>query len=635
MSALTLAPLHAQDSPRPGVLHGHVREAETGEAIGLAGVLVDEERRTMTERDGYFRVPALPPGQHRLRVSALGFATLDTVLVLSAAPVELRLRPAPIELAGITARADRPGERPWEAPEVSVRTVTPGQVRRVPAALEADLFRSLQALPGVISPGALSGQLLVRGGAADQNLFLLDGYPVLHPYHLLGAFSVFPVDAVRNAELWTAAPPARYGGRLSSVLDVALKDGNGEQRTGTAALGLVSSSAGVEGPHARGAWFVGARSTYLDLVTREVLDEEVPYRFFDMYAKTYADLSPSDRISALGFWGRDMGWRPDSHRDDFGWTNEVYGLSWRHLFGGRAVFEPRLSFSRFREHLRDGNSNLQTANVRGEHRMALAVAGGNLRLDLAARHRIEAGYSVERRTGEHRIAYFVPGYRAYPELNLLYAERAPDPVRATTWALYAQDDVALGDALRLRLGLRGESEPAGGWSVQPRVAAKYLLSERLALTAGAGLLRQRLHLLQDPDADLAGFPVDIWLSAEEPGIPVAEASHLVGGVESRLPYGLRLRAEVYRKDFEGLVTVPPYDPTDRRFAIERLERATGQAQGIDVSLGREGAGPVRGWAGYSLASSTRTTDASTFPADPHPRQRFVAVADAETRGRWT
>lgn len=618
-------PLRAQTRSESVTVHGFLREATTGEPVTFAGVTMDGKVRALSDRNGYFSISRLAPGEHRLQLLLLGYAPVDTTVATSSVPLEVRLRSAPVELAGVTATAPRRGERPWDAPEVSVRTVTPAQVRAVPAALETDLFRALQALPGVVAPSAFSSQLLVRGGAADQNLFLLDGYPVLHPYHLTGAFSAFHLDAVQDAEFWLAAPPARYGGRLSSVLDVALREGNRERRTGTASLGLVSSAAVAEGPHPRGAWFVGARSTYLDLITG-ALGQEVPYRFFDAYAKSYADVGASDRVSGLVFVGRDMTWRAGDRGDHFDWGNDVVGVSWRHLFGGRAVFEQRFSLSRFTEQLDSGYSRLQAANVLTDHRLRLAAARGELRLELAQRHQAEVGYSVERFNGEHRVTYLAG-------VPLSTQEQRASEYSSTTAAVYAQDELAPTDALHLRLGLRAELNEQER-SLQPRVAAKYLLSDRVALTAGAGWLRQYSQLLQDPDIDFDIYSADIWLSAEEPGIPVARAGHLVGGVEARLPHGLRMRAEGYRKRFDGLVTLAPFDPTEGRFATERLELASGGARGIDLSLGREGPGPLRGWIGYSLAASTRTVGDSTFAADPHPRQRLVAVWDAKTGQRW-
>lgn len=628
-------PLTAQDVQAQVPLHGFVRQAETAEPVALALISVGGAPRARSGRDGYFSIPRVSAGEHRLRISALGYATLDTVLVASANPVEIRLRQAPLTLAGITAEATRAGERPLATPEVSVQTLVPAQVRRVPAALEADLFRGIQALPGVVAPSAFSSRMLVRGGAADENQFLLDGYPVIFPYHLGGAFSTFQLEAVKDAELWMAPPPARYGGRLSSVLDVQLREGNRERTTGTASLGIVSSAAAVEGPSARGAWFAGLRTTYLDLVTRLLGPKrQVPYRFFDGYAKTYLDFGPSDRLSVLVFAGRDRAWRarepgerPEDHdADQSTWGNQVYGLSWRHLLGGRAVFEQRASLSRFTEKLDSGYSALQSAGVVTDNRVALAAVSGILRVDPAGRHQIEAGYSVERRSSRSRIAYI--GRQATTPL----AERATRSA-SDLLALYAQDDVTITDAFRVRLGLRGESS-AGVRSLQPRVAAKYLLSERVALTAGAGVLRQYDRVIQDPDLILDIITANIWLAGGNAQVPISRSSQWVGGVEVRGSQGLRFRAEAYEKRSSGLVAIAPFQPYTPRFAVERLESAAGRDRGIDLSLAREAEAKVRGWLGYSLAQSARRVGDARFGAEPYPRQRFVAVTDMRLRGAW-
>lgn len=625
IAAITAAPLTAQTTEPSRVIHGFVREAQTGEPIPSTIVVVDGVVRMQTDRNGYFSFPRLFPGEHRVQIRAFGYASVDTIITTTPVPREMLLAVAPVELAGITVEAAQPGERPFEAPEVSVTTITPAQVRRVPAALEADVFRAIQALPGVNASNAFSSRMLVRGGSADQNLFLLDGYPVIHPYHLTGAFSAFHLDAVKDVEFWTAAPPARYGGRLSSVLDVGLRDGNREQHTGAASLGLVSSAAVVEGPHRRGAWFAGLRSTYLDLVTRAV-GQEMPYRFYDAYGKTYVDLGSSDRVSALVFLGRDGTWRVGDHVDHFDWTNDVYGVSWRRLLGGRGVFEQRFSLSRFTEQLEGGGSKLHGAYVHTDNEIELLSARGDLQLNVSRHHQVEAGYSVERREGEYWIGY-LDGFA-----RELLEERSAT-TSENTFALYAQDDATITDDLRFRIGARAESD-GKNWSFQPRVAGKYLLSDRVAFTAGAGLLRQSDHLLQDPDINFDIYTADLWLSATEPGIPVSSSTHLVAGVEARLSHGLRFRSEVYQKESTGLVTLAPFRSQERQFATQRLETAAGTDRGLDISLGRENEGRVRGWVGYSLASSTRTVNDSVFGADPHPRQRFVAVWDADVFRVW-
>jgi hypothetical protein len=631
LSAATLAgPAAAQVVPA-AALHGFVREAGNGEPVNLAFVVVGEQDRgAHSRRDGYYSLAGLPPGPVRVRVRALGYSELDTTLTLlpsAALRADFRLAARALPIAGVQVQGVRERQRPFDAPEVSVEVVTPEAVRRVPAALEPDLFRALQAMPGVVSPGVLSSRLLVRGGAADQNLFLLDGFPVIYPYHLTGAFSAFHVDAVRDAEFWIGAPPARFGGRLSSVLDVALREGNRGRTTGTASLGLISSSAVVEGPHRSGAWFVGARRTYLDLVSRGV-GQEVPYHFYDAYGKSYIDVGPNDRVSALVFLGRDNTWRIDQRNEDhFDWGNDVFGVSWRHLWGGRAVFEQRASLSRFSQTLRGGYSSKVQSRIDTDHRTSLRALAGDVRADLGRRHRVELGYSAQWQEDEHRTAYD----RELPGAENSESQGSSE---ARTIALYVQDDASLGSAVRVRVGIR--SETSGRFhSIQPRAAAKLLLNERVSLSAGAGLLRQYDKIVQDPDVNFDLYSADIWATAHEPGAEASRSAHLIGGVEAQLPRGMRFRGEFYRKSFEGLLSAAPYSADLRVPATDRLEQADGIARGVDLSLAREAPGPLRGWLGYSFAASTRTVDARTFHADPHPRQRVVAVLEGRRGDRWS
>lgn len=505
--------------------------------------------------------------------------------------------------------------------------MTPAEVRRVPAALEADLFRAVQALPGVTAPGLLSSRLLVRGGSADQNLFLLDGFPVIQPYHLGGAFSAFHTEAISDAQLSLGAPAARYGGALSSVLDVRLRDGNRERTTSTATLGLVSSAVVVEGGHPRGGWFVGGRRTYLDLAAKAT-DQNLPYYFYDTYAKSYADLGASDRISALIFVGRDEIYnRYKRDLQHFSWSNDVYGLSWRHLFSGHAVMEQHLSLSRFTQELCGGYSELQNAGIATDHDVRLLQARGDLRWDAAERHNLELGYLAQRQVGSHRVEY---------RYGWEYDRYAGGDTRGsgTLLAAYAQDDVELSERLRVRLGLRGEA--AGPHrSLQPRISAKYLLSDAVALSAGAGTLRQYDQEAQDPDPRFDVYSVDLFTTAYAPDALAAKSAHLVGGVEVRLPGEVVFRGEAYAKRFSDVLVLAPFDPAAQKFAVERMQTATGAARGVDLSLARESPGRVRGWLGYSLASSSRTAEGERFAASEQPRQRIVAVWEMEPRRGWT
>ena len=611
--------LRAQEA---SALHGFVRNADSGEPIPSALIQV-EELTVRTDRAGYFAIRAAPASP-RLRVRALGYAPLDTTLMRSTSAIELRLRPLAHELATVRVAASAE-DRPLDVPEISVQTVTPAQVERVPVALERDLFRAIQAMPGVISPGPYSGRLLVRGGTADQNLFLLDGYPVLHPYHLTGAFSAFHMDAVQDAELWLGVPPARHGGRLASVLDVALREGNREELTGAASLGVLSSAAVVEGPHGSGAWFVGLRTTYLDVLTR-ALGHEVPYRFHDAYAKTHVDLGPSDRLSVLLFFGQDATWRAQTKSDRFDWKNAVYGISWRRLLGGQAVYEQRFSHSTFGELLDRGNVELRDAAVLTDHHVALSVARGELRLVPTARHAFEAGWSVE-----HRRMSTALRYETGFDRSLITATN--DTVATTTLVLHAQDDVRLSDAMHLRLGVRGERHPLAT-SIQPRVVARVLLTPALALSAGVGMIRQYDHLLQDPDVAFDIYVADIWLPGGVRELPISSAVHYVSSLEWRLPGRARLKAEAYAKRTRGTLTLPPYGASDPRFAVQRVEVTRGLDDGLDLSVFTDASRRLQGWVGYSLARSARRLGDSTFAADPYPRQRLVVVAESPM-GRWT
>jgi hypothetical protein len=279
ISTVTVVPALA------ATLSGFVRSASSGETISYANVFLKGSTRGATSNDkGYYVITGVPAGTFEVIVSSLGYATDRRAVTLAAADAQVQdfaLTPQEIRIEAVEVKGDRTRDLVLEPSRMTLRTP---ELTKMPAALEPDLFRAVQALPGVSTLSDFSAGLFVRGGSADQNLILLDDVDVYNPSHLFGFFSTFNVDAVKTVDLQKSGYPARYGGRLSSLLDVHNRDGNRKKFQGVARVGILGASTTLEGPWSKGSWMLSGRQTYLQAITKMV-DIDLPYNFHDLHAR--------------------------------------------------------------------------------------------------------------------------------------------------------------------------------------------------------------------------------------------------------------------------------------------------------------------------------------------------------------
>ena len=291
-------------------LSGYVRSGTSREVVRYALVAADNEpARSQSNEDGYYFL-LLDKGAHRVRVRALGFAPLDTMITLDASRVlDLILTPATVQLASVAVQADREAAQvDPKTPEMSVARLDLKTIRQAPSVLgEIDPIRSLTLLPGVSRSSDASTAFSVRGGSADQNLILLDESTIYNPAHILGFLSVFNSDAIDDVTLYKGAIPARLGGRLSSVVDIRQREGNANEFAGSVNIGLLASRAAFEGPLPadRGSFLVAARRSYADLFLKAAsnpdLRDNVAY-FYDVNAKMNIRAGPERRADVLDVW---------------------------------------------------------------------------------------------------------------------------------------------------------------------------------------------------------------------------------------------------------------------------------------------------------------------------------------------
>jgi hypothetical protein len=336
--ALCSIPVFAQETP----ISGTITDKQNGEAlIGVRVAIVQDTavaaqplRQTRTNKYGFYSLASLPKGTYFLIAESFGYARLLRTLILPLPQerVNIALQPKDIRLADIAVES----KRPLSPTAISTIEISPQRLKQLPALGETDILRALQLMPGVKAGSEISSGLFVRGGSPDQNLTLLDGVPLYNPGHLLGIFSAFNADAISDIRLYKGVFPAEFGGRLSSVLDVTMREGNREHFQGKADLSFLSARLSLEGPIGEKASFLlTGRRMYYDLIARLVGgDRAAIYGFYDATAKINFTLSERDKIFVSGYFGQDET-IPQPHptvQNMMTWGNATGHLRWTHIF---------------------------------------------------------------------------------------------------------------------------------------------------------------------------------------------------------------------------------------------------------------------------------------------------------------
>lgn len=631
----SLASGAAAQAPSSGVVRGRVTaRPDSGDARPVAGASVSVSGNlavAVTDADGRFLLERIAVGASTLHVRRLGFRGADRAIRVRAGDtlvVDIVLRHEAQRLAEVRTAA-----RPLDAetfvtkPNIATVTMSSAAMAGVPRIGEADVMRVVQLLPGVSARNDYNTGLNVRGGDADQNLILLDGYPIYNPVHFGSLFSTFMDATVGGIELTTGAFPARFGGRLSSVLDVRSAE---DARTGTHASADVSalaSTARVGGAfsHGRGTWAVAARRTYADALATVFTSNIFPYHFQDFHAHGSYALPGNARVAITAYGGRDVldanlaAFDSDSLPSKasaghwgFDWGNQVVGATYAKEVGAQTTLEQRVSTSAFSTNLDLGTGTSTQRSAVRDWRLA-----GSL-VRRGAAHDASIGYDV----ATHRIEYSAGSSQT--GVNTFDLVRRP-----TSAALWASDLWRVSSRVLLEGGLRAEALRGGAeWtSLSPRASVKFLASPSLAFTAGVGRVAQFLQSLAG-DGPLRYF--DIWLASDSL-TPVSLAWHYVAGVERRFGDAGSIRVEGYYKKFQreqdANWSEDPSKPGDE------FTSADGRSYGVDVLARFQRASGLAGWISYSFGNSERWTDFERW-APGYDRRHDLNVVATRPMGRY-
>ena len=588
---ITALQLNIASAQLDGSVYGFVTDSSNGEALIGANVFINELGLGMaTDINGYYVLQGITPGIHNILVSYVGYEILSERIEIvdgDALKLDLVLREEVVSIGEVEVTAEKLKRKNNIQP--STVNLSPRMLRSAPALAEPDLFRTIQALPGVLTTSEFSTGLVIRGGNTDQNLILLDGVTVYNPSHLGGIFSNFIVDGVKEAELIKGAYNAEYGGRLSAVLNIISREGNKKKIEGKANLSLLSAQATLEGPFYKGAWVFSGRRTYFDKIFQNV-PSIPPYYFYDIQSHIYSDLTPKDRISLSFYNGVD-----DLIFDTFGlagrWGNRTISTQYRRVFSEKLIGNFLLANSLFFTEFGLGGSN----GLNSDNEIDDATLAANFSWFKSSSSVVKFGAQIK-------------------NLGFLYTNSFNDSLqfkiktRPKEYAGYAKLKYSPSEKFILEPGVRINLYNVYSDSIFPdlRFGMKYLLTEDRYINFSVGNYHQFIATFQD---DYNPTILDQWIAVDNTVDP-AKSSQIVLGYEEYINDLYKLQVEGYYKDIKNLFTFEESrSTTDEAISDTALSDivtpSNGYAYGLEL-FAQKMSGRLSGWLAYTYSVSRKS-----------------------------
>lgn len=652
-------------------LSGSVTDATTGESILGANVYVEElEKGVPTNLYGFYSL-TLPKGDYTISYSFIGYQKLEKKVALNT-DTKLSVELAPMAIQ--TEEAVVVGEKSanTESTDMGRVDLEVEQIKTLPALLgEVDILKTIQFMPGVQSAGEGNSGFYVRGGGPDQNLILLDNATIYNASHLFGFFSVFNADAVKNIELIKGGMPASYGGRISSVLDISLKEGNNKRYEFDGGIGLISSRFTAQGPlkKDKSSFIISGRRTYIDVLVSPFVNPEsnfagTGYYFYDLNAKVNYKLSDKDQLFLSGYFGRDVFGFSSANAGfqvDIPWGNAMGSLRWNHLFNDQLFMNVNLTYSDYRFEFAGGQDDFRFTLKSG-----IEDWSGKVQFSWYpdVRHTVKFGadyvfheFSPSQATAQSGDTEFILG-----EEMLTYSHEA---------AVYIQDEFDLTTNLRINAGLRysyfahvgpftrfvedenqdnfgaiGPPETIvydrgdlikdyGGF--EPRLSARYRINERSSVKAGFAQNYQYVHLASLSPTSL---PTDVWLPSTDVVAPQFGRQYSIGYFRNFFDDQYEASAEIYYKDMRNLVEYEEGAQPENNLnnnTDNQLVFGTGYSYGLELFF-KKRYGDLTGWIGYTWSKTMRQFDelngGREFPFRFDRRHDLSVIASYKLDERW-
>lgn len=639
-------------------ISGYVKDNSNGEELIGANIFIKElGNGTVTNHYGFYSL-TLPAGTYNLIFSYVGYQNLPQEIELDS-NIELNhelLTDATL-LQDIVIIGEEDEDVNVQSTRMSVNKLNIEQIKKLPSLFgEPDIIKNVQMQPGVVSVGEGTSGYFVRGGTPDQNLILIDEAPIFDPSHFFGLFSVFNADVIKDSDLYKGGIPARYGGRLSSILDIRTKDGNNKRFSGSGGLGLLASRLMLEGPIKKdeSSFLVSGRRSYIDLFLKGNEDVSKVF-FYDMNAKVNWKVNNKNRFFLSTYFGRDV----QQFNDDgaFKWGNKTATLRWNHLFSERIFSNTSLIFSRF-------DYGLEVFDEIEGLEWTAGITQVSFKEDFSyfinPENELTFGYE-----GTYRR--FSPGKIVPNSDNSIFKPTELDKNAAFEHALYIGNKQSITPQLSFEYGLRysifqnvGPStvyiyeDPQDNINInridsikygsletiktfqnlEPRFSARYLLNNTSSLKASYNRMVQNVHLLSN---SVVSLPFNTWAPSRPYIDPQKSDQYAFGYFRNLQNNKYELSAEVY---YKSLFDITAFADNTNVFFNEDLDvefrRGEGKAYGLEL-YGRKNEGSLTGFVSYTLSKAESKIPGinlgKTFAASHDRRHNLSVNASYEINNR--
>lgn len=636
---------------------GIVKDKQTGELLSGASVKLEESNiAAVTNAYGFYSITATQ-NNYTISFNYAGYQinaqkiNLDQNIQLI-----IELQPMSNLLTEVIVSTKKKNEN-ISKPLMGVEKLSLKEINQLPVLLgEKDVLKSIQLLPGIKSAGEGNSGFYVRGGGADQNLILLDEAPVYNASHLLGFFSTFNSDAIKDVTLYKGGMPAQYGGRLSSVVDIKMKDGNIKDNEVSGGIGLISSRINIEGPIVKdnGSFIISGRRTYADMFLKlspdTVMRGNTIY-FYDLNAKANYKLGKKDRLFLSGYFGRDMLGFGQSFSTD--WGNATGTLRWNHIVSNKIFSNTSLIYS-------DYSYNIKIQSGTDNFKITSQIQDVNLKQDfdfyINNNNKIKFGADIIR----HVVS---PGRITATAVSNIKSSEIQNRYSIES-AMYVSHELTVNDKLNFVYGLRLSNLSCVGpgnyyhydqygntidtvhynagqivasyWNLEPRFSASYQLNEINSIKFSYNRNVQNLHLLSNATAST---PTDLWLPSTNNVKPEIADQISLGYFKNFKNDQFEFSVETYYKWMQNQIDYRSGADLQANDNVEsELLYGTGRAYGIEFYVKKK-FGRLSGWAGYTLSKTEKRfaeiNNGNYFPAKQDQTHNFSLVGIYKLNERWT
>lgn len=639
-------------------ISGYVQDSASGEKLFGANIYDMRSRLGVSSNEyGFFSI-TLPQDTVNLVVSYIGYGAFSHNFVLDS-DLNLNVLLNSANMLSEVVVSDSKSSRAVKDVQMSIIRLPVEQIKSLPVFMgEADVMKTLQLMPGVQSGSEGTSGIYVRGGGPDQNLILLDGVPVYNANHLFGFFSVFNSDAISNISLIKGGFPAQYSGRLSSVIDIRLKEGNNKKYSGNVSIGTIAAKFVVEGPIWKDhtSFIVSGRRTYVDILSAPLValanrlaggNEKLRagYYFYDANIKINHKFNDKDRLFLSAYLGRDKAYIKNENerfyydtlyndKENLGlyWGNITTSLRWNHVYNQKLFSNLTLIYSNYKFDTYMNYENLVDRQMSEKYDFDYysGINDYGVKMDFnyypASKHELKFGV-----TGTYHV--FKPGVtvlqQTSSELMDINFETGAKNIYGTEINAYASDNITLTGRLKADIGINYSGfivKKKYYQSVEPRVSARFLITENFSMKAAVTRMTQYIHLLTN---STIGLPTDLWLPATDTIKPQRSWQAAMG-----FAYNLHdkwdFSIEGFYKDMRGLIE---YKEGASFLSINdewesKIEMGKGYSYGVEF-LARKTTGKITGWVGYTLSWSWRKFDNLNFGEKfpyKYDRRHDIAIA---------